>query len=74
MRLREAMESHRKRTGTRWTYDKLSQASGISVATLQSLAARKSYNTRLSTVARLCAVLECEPKDLLELIDASARR
>lgn len=67
IRLREAMEAYRKRTGMRLTYEGLAQASGLSVATLQSLAARPGYNTRLSTVEKLCLALGCTPGDLLEL-------
>jgi DNA-binding Xre family transcriptional regulator len=65
--LREAMETHTRRTGERMTYQKLADASGLSVATLQSLAARPGYNTRLSTVERLCIALGCTPGELLEL-------
>lgn len=61
------MESYRRRTGVRLTYASLSRATGISQATLQSLAARRSYNTRLSTIAKLCTALDCTPADLLEL-------
>ena len=68
VKLREAMEAHRRRTGVRVTYEGLSKQTGISVATLQSLSTRPSYNTRLSTVARLCRALECGPGDLLELL------
>jgi DNA-binding Xre family transcriptional regulator len=67
IRLREAMEAHRERTGVRFTYRTLAEASGLSVSTLQSLAARPTYNTRLSTVERLCTALQCSPGELLEL-------
>lgn len=67
IRLREAMDAYRKRTGTRLTYETLAQASGLSVSTLQSMAARPGYNTRLSTVEKLCLTLGCTPGDLLEL-------
>lgn len=67
--LREAMEAHKKRTGTRLTYRTLAEASGLAVSTLQSLAARPTYNTRLSTIERLCVALECQPGDLLELTE-----
>lgn len=69
IRLREAMDSYRRRTGVRLTYRALAQAAGLSVSTLQSLAARPSYNTRLSTIGRLCVALECTPGDLLELAE-----
>jgi DNA-binding Xre family transcriptional regulator len=67
IRLREAMETYRKRTGERLTYEKLAHASGLSISTLQSLAARPHYNTRLSTVEKLCLALGCKPGDLLEM-------
>lgn len=67
VKLREAMETYRRRTGTRLTYDALSVMTGISVNTLQSLAARPGYNTRLSTIEKLCCALECSPGDILEL-------
>ena len=53
------------------TYATLSATTGLSEATLQSLAARSNYNARLSTVARLCEALECAPADLLELTAVS---
>lgn len=67
IKLREAMEAYRARTGVRLTYRTLAEAAGLSVSTLQSLAARPTYNTRLSTIASLCVALGCTPGDLLEL-------
>jgi DNA-binding Xre family transcriptional regulator len=67
VKLREAMEEYRRRTGKRLTYAVLAQRTGISVETLQSLAARPGYNTRLSTIEKLCQVLRCAPGDLLAL-------
>lgn len=67
IKLRDAMEAYRLRTGERLTYEALSKISGLSIATLQSMAARPHYNTRLSTVEKLCVVLGCQPGDLLEL-------
>lgn len=67
LRLREVMDAYRLRTGTRLTYDTLAQLSGLSIATIQSLAARPSYNTTLSTIERLCRALGCQPGELLEL-------
>lgn len=67
VKLREAMDAYRRRTGERLTYDALSARTKISVATLQSLAARPGYNTRLSTIEKLCRQLSCSPGELLEL-------
>jgi DNA-binding Xre family transcriptional regulator len=65
--LRKAMEDYQRRTGVRLTYPILSKRTSISVDTLQSIAARPGYNTRLSTIERLCRALGCGPGDLLEL-------
>lgn len=65
--LRKAMVAYRRRTGVRLTYGILSKRTSISVETLQSIAVRPGYNTRLSTIDKLCRVLECEPGDLLEV-------
>lgn len=68
VKLREEMENFRKRTGVRLTYEVISERTGISLPTLQSLAARQGYNTRLSTIDRLCRCLGCSLTDLLELV------
>lgn len=60
------MNAYRQRTGVRLTYEAIAERTRISVATLQSLAARPGYNTRLSTIDKLCEVLGCEPGELLE--------
>jgi DNA-binding Xre family transcriptional regulator len=56
------------------TYEELSKTTGISVPTLQSLATRPSYDTRLSTIAKICRALECSLTDLLELSTAKRKR
>ena len=43
------------------------EETGIALATLQSLAARAGYNTRLSTIEKICRALKCSPGDLLEM-------
>ncbi len=62
------MDLYQARTGQRLTYDDLAARCGLSVATLQSLGARPSYNTRLSTIRVLCVALKCQPGELLELV------
>jgi DNA-binding Xre family transcriptional regulator len=69
VKLRETMQAYRQRTGRRLTYDMLSEQTGIAVTTLQSLSTRPEYNTRLSTIEKLCRALECTPGELLELSD-----
>ncbi len=63
------MEEHRRRTGERMTHELLAKRTGLSRATLESLASRNSYNTRLSTIEKLCRALGCQPGDLLELTE-----
>jgi DNA-binding Xre family transcriptional regulator len=67
VKLREVMNEFRRRTGERMTYEKLAERTGLSKATLESLASRNTYNTRLSTIEKLCQALGCQPGDLLEL-------
>jgi putative transcriptional regulator len=67
VKLREAMDVYRQQTGNKLTYELLAEQTGIALTTLQSLAAREGYNTRLSTIEKLCRALKCAPGDLLEL-------
>lgn len=62
------MEGYRLRAGERLTYDILAERTGLAKETLQSLASRSSYNTRLSTIDKLCQALGCSPGELLEHI------
>jgi DNA-binding Xre family transcriptional regulator len=67
VKLREAMDAYRQRTGIKLNYELLADQTGIALATLQSLAARAGYNTRLSTIEKICLALKCSPGDLLEM-------
>lgn len=66
VRLREAMERFRRRTGHRITYRQLAEKTGISESTLQSISARADYNTTLDTVDRIALALACPLELLLE--------
>ena len=65
--LREVMDAYRSRTGTRMTYQVLAERTGVSRATIQSLATRRGYNGSLSTIAKLCEALDCDLADMLAL-------
>lgn len=65
--LREAMDRYKAATGEKLTYQILSERTGVSANTLQSLAARPDYNTTLRTIEKLCIALSCTPGDLLSL-------
>ena len=66
--LRRAIDAYEARTGERLTHEDLATRTGLSRATLDSLASRRDYNASLRTVARICHALRCTPGDLLELV------
>lgn len=72
VRLREVLEAYASKTGQKMTYEALAAATGISMATLQSLGSRPTYNATLATIGRLCRALECPPGDLLEMVPDDA--
>ncbi len=69
VRLREAMEAYRLRTGQRLTYAKLAEMSGVAEGTLNSIGSRLAYNVTLASVEKICRALEISFHDLLEMID-----
>jgi DNA-binding Xre family transcriptional regulator len=73
VRLRQALDSHRKQTGKTLTYGDVAKLTGLSYATVASLATRPTYNTRLSTIAKLCDALGCAPGELLGLVSAGGQ-
>lgn len=68
VKIREAMERYRYRTGERLTYEKLAERTGLSRTTIEAIAARPGYNTTLATIEKLCGALDCSPGDILELL------
>lgn len=69
IRLKAAMGTYSTRTGERMTYRLLAERTQLAKATLESLASRRSYNTTLNTIEKLCRALECSPGDLLEIVE-----
>jgi putative transcriptional regulator len=72
VRIRQAMDAYRVRTGRRITYAMLAERTGLAKATIQSLATRPGYNATLKIIAKICAALDCELEDLL-VLERSAR-
>lgn len=68
IRLKEAIEKLRVQTGERVTYEQLAQDTGLSRATIESIASRASYNASLKVVDTLCSRLRTTPGELLEYI------
>ena len=69
IKLRDAMEAHRRRTGERMTYAKLAKLTGISDSTLRKIGGSLTHHTTLANIEKLCRALDVLPGDLLELID-----
>lgn len=65
VKLREAMDEYRRRTGERMTYQKLAARTGLARSTVESIATRSGYNASLATIDKLCAALGCTPGELL---------
>ena len=68
IKLREAMEAYKRRTGKRMTYDILADNTGIGHGTLRTMGSRDDYNATLVTLEKICRALEVTPGDLLEMI------
>ncbi len=69
VKLREAMESYRLRTGKRLTYARLAELSDVGEGTLSSIGSRLGYNVTLATVENIRRALDVPLQDLLEVID-----
>ena len=69
IKLRDAMEAHRRRTGERMTYKKLAELTGISDSTLRKVGGSLTHHTTLANIEKLCRALGVTPGDMLELID-----
>jgi len=68
IKLRDAMEAYRRRTGERMTYGKLAKATGIAESTLKKIGSSLTHHTTLANIEKLCRSLSVTPGDLLELI------
>jgi len=68
IRLKEAINKLKSETGERVTYEQLSHDTGLSRATIESIASRSSYNASLKVIDTLCASLRTTPAELLEYI------
>ncbi len=69
IKLREAMEAYRRRTGQRVTYKLLAERTGIAHGTLQIMGSQPGYNATLAILEKICRALDVTFGDLLELID-----
>jgi DNA-binding Xre family transcriptional regulator len=68
VKLKDAMEAYRRRTGQRMTYAMLAERTGISASTLRTLGSVLGYHSTLANIERLCVALDATPGDMLEII------
>ena len=68
VKLKDAMEAYRRRTGERMTYAQLAERTGISHSTLRIIGSVLGYHPTLANVERLCVALDVTPGDMLEII------
>jgi DNA-binding Xre family transcriptional regulator len=68
LKLREAMEAYRRRTGQRMTYERLAELTGIACGTLHQMGRRLDYHPTLANVEKLCVALEAPLDGLLEIV------
>ena len=66
IKLKEAIDELRDRTGEKVTYEQLAADTGLSKATIESIASRKHYNASLKVIDTLCLHLSTDPAQLLE--------
>ena len=67
IRLKEAMQRYEALTGEHLTYEELAERTGLSAATLHSMATRRGYNASLRTLEKICRSLRCTPGDLPQM-------
>jgi len=66
IKLKEAIENLTRDTGVRVTYEQLANKTGLSRATIESIASRSKYNASLKVIDTLCETLRTTPEELLE--------
>jgi DNA-binding Xre family transcriptional regulator len=60
------MRGYEERTGERMTYALLSEKTGLSRATLESIGSREEYNPTLDVIDKISRALGCELNELLD--------
>ena len=66
IKLREAVQAYKRRTGKKMTYQILADKTGIAYATLNNMGSNLKYNATLGLLTKICTALETTPDELLE--------
>ncbi|MCH8912899.1 MAG: helix-turn-helix transcriptional regulator [Planctomycetes bacterium] len=69
VKLKEAMQKHRRRIKGEFTYDDLAALTGMAAGTLQSIATRWNYQPTLANVEKICRALDVPLHEMLEMVD-----
>lgn len=68
---RQQLDEKSFRDGKRITIGDVAEQTGISRATITRIANVPGYNTNTDTINLLCGFFECEPGELLQLVNQS---
>lgn len=68
IKLREAMQAYKRRTGQRMTYEILAEHSGIAQGTLEVMGSMAPYNATIGTLEKICLALDVPIQEMLEII------
>lgn len=68
IRLKEAIDKLKVETDERITYEQLAHDTGLSRATIESIASRSNYNASLKVIDTLCNRLRTTPAEILDYV------
>lgn len=74
VKLREAMQAYKRRTGKKMTYETLAHRADVNRGTLAAIGSRPSYKPGLDTIEKICIALDVPLSDLLELVPDKPRK
>ena len=69
IKLREAIQAYKRRTGERMTHEILAERTGLAHTTLNNISSKSDYNATIDTLSKICVALAVTPGELLELVD-----
>jgi DNA-binding Xre family transcriptional regulator len=68
IKLREAIQAYKRRTGERMTYRILAERTGVAEGTLEVMGSQTNYNATIHTLEKVCLALGVTFGDLLEIV------
>lgn len=74
IKLREAIQAYKRRTGKKMTYKILADRTGLNQGTFLAIGSRPNYKPGLDTLEKICGVLDVPLCDLVEIIPDKPRK